>query len=69
MIPKENERDLADLPDIVRDGLEIIPVSLIDEVLAVALASLLQKAAGEGADIAATPLASDVGKSEDIVAH
>ena len=69
LIPKENERDLADLPDIVRDGLEIIPVSLIDEVLAVALASPLQKAAGEGADIAATPLASDVGKSEDIVAH
>jgi ATP-dependent Lon protease len=69
LIPKENERDLVDLPDIVRDGLEIIPVSLIDEVLAVALASPLQKAAVEGADIAATPLASDVGKSEDIVAH
>ena len=48
LIPKENERDLADLPDIVCDGLEIIPVSLIDEVLAVALASPLQKAAGEG---------------------
>ncbi len=41
---KGNERDLADLPDIVRDRPEIIPVSLIDEVLAVALASPLQKA-------------------------
>jgi len=69
LIPKENERDLADLPDIVRNGLEIIPVSLIEEVLAVALASPLKKVGGEGADIASAPLPSDVTKSEDIVAH
>ena len=37
LIPQENEKDLADIPDNVKDGLEIIPVSTMDEVLAKAL--------------------------------
>jgi len=39
LIPKDNEKDLADIPDIVKKGLEIIPVSNVDEVLERALAS------------------------------
>jgi ATP-dependent Lon protease len=38
-IPEENEKDLADIPANIRDGLEIIPVSHVDEVLALALTS------------------------------
>ena len=34
LIPAENEKDLADLPQNVKDGLTIIPVSHVDEVLA-----------------------------------
>ncbi|MBW8815913.1 MAG: endopeptidase La [Caulobacterales bacterium] len=37
LIPEENEKDLADIPDNVKSGLEIIPVSTMDEVLAKAL--------------------------------
>jgi ATP-dependent Lon protease len=36
-IPEENEKDIADLPDSVKDGLDIIPVSHVSEVLAQAL--------------------------------
>lgn len=39
LIPQENEKDLADIPDVIKDNLEIIPVSLVDEVLERALAS------------------------------
>ncbi len=41
LIPKENEKDLAEIPDNVKKGLEIIPVSTVDEVLAKALTRAL----------------------------
>jgi ATP-dependent Lon protease len=37
LIPTENEKDLADIPANVKEALEIIPVSTMDEVLAKAL--------------------------------
>jgi ATP-dependent Lon protease len=37
LIPKENEKDLVDLPANVKAGLEIIPVAQVDEVLKHAL--------------------------------
>ncbi|KPF81643.1 DNA-binding protein [alpha proteobacterium AAP38] len=37
LIPKDNEKDLAEIPDNVKKGLTIIPVSTVDEVLAQAL--------------------------------
>jgi ATP-dependent Lon protease len=37
LIPEENEKDLADIPDNVKDALEIVPCSSIDQVLDVAL--------------------------------
>ena len=37
LIPKENERDSPEIPDNVKKGLEIVPVSTVDEVLARAL--------------------------------
>ena len=39
LIPKENEKDLRDLPESVLDGLEIIAVGHVSEVLKVALTS------------------------------
>ncbi|PZU46748.1 MAG: endopeptidase La [Sphingomonas sp.] len=38
LIPAENEKDLEDVPANVREGLTIIPVSHVDEVLKVAFA-------------------------------
>ena len=41
LIPKENEKDLADIPDNVKSGLKIIPVAMVDEALKHALAKPL----------------------------
>ncbi|NVJ51990.1 MAG: endopeptidase La [Gammaproteobacteria bacterium] len=38
LIPRDNRRDLEEIPDNIKGDLEIIPVQWIDEVLAVALA-------------------------------
>ena len=37
IIPKENEKDLAEVPDNVKSGLKIVPVASMGEVLKVAL--------------------------------
>jgi ATP-dependent Lon protease len=42
LIPAENEKDLVDLPSTVTEGLEIIPVDHVDQVLARALVEPLQ---------------------------
>jgi len=41
LIPAENEKDLADIPDNVKRGLKIVPVNTADEVLLHALADRL----------------------------
>jgi ATP-dependent Lon protease len=40
LIPEENAKDLADIPASVKNGLEIVPVSRMDEVLKHALVRL-----------------------------
>jgi ATP-dependent Lon protease len=39
LIPAENEKDLVEIPAAIRDGLEIVPLSHVDEVLVHALAT------------------------------
>jgi ATP-dependent Lon protease len=41
LIPKDNEKDLAEIPDNVKRGLKIIPVKTVDELLGQALAAPL----------------------------
>jgi len=40
MIPKENEKDLSEIPNNIKQKLEIIPVQWIDEVLQIALVKM-----------------------------
>ena len=40
LIPEENEKDLAEIPDNVKEGLDIIPVTHVREVLERALVSM-----------------------------
>jgi ATP-dependent Lon protease len=47
LIPEENVKDLAEMPDNVKNHLEIIPVKWIDQVLAVALEKVPQPLAEE----------------------
>jgi len=37
LIPKDNEKDLAEIPDNAKAALTIIPVAMVDEVLSNAL--------------------------------
>jgi len=39
LIPIDNEKDLAEIPDNVKSALKIIPVATVDEVLSAALVS------------------------------
>ena len=43
LIPEENAKDLAEIPENVKSALEIIPVSTVDEVLSHALTTKIKK--------------------------
>jgi ATP-dependent Lon protease len=70
LIPQENEKDLEDVPQSVKDGLKIIPVSTVDEVLSHALAGPLTPIEWTEADAAAAAAASS-GKPdvEPVITH
>ncbi|MFN3434205.1 MAG: endopeptidase La [Sphingomonas sp.] len=56
LIPQENEKDLADIPQNIKDGLTIVPVSHVDEVLKLALTEPLEAIDWTDADeLAALP--------------
>ncbi len=62
LIPEENRKDLAEIPANITDGLEIIPVSHVDEVLARALtAPLVAIDWTEQDDIASQPASVNPG--------
>ena len=42
LIPQENEKDLVEIPQNIRDGLQIVPVEHVDEVLRLALTESLE---------------------------
>ena len=47
LIPKENEKDLRDIPENIKADLKVIPVQWIDEVLDIALESQPEGTVGE----------------------
>ena len=56
LIPQENEKDLADIPQNIKDGLTIVPVTHVDEVLRLALTAPLEAIEWTDADeLAALP--------------
>ena len=59
LIPKENEKDLVEIPRNIRDGLTIVPVAHVDEVLKLALTRPLESIVWTEADeLAALPPAT-----------
>jgi ATP-dependent Lon protease len=52
LIPEANVKDLADIPDDVKNALEIRPVRWIDEVLELALEKMPDAQAGEASELA-----------------
>src|SRR5579859_3903627 len=68
LIPTENEKDLADIPDNVKSEMTIIPVSTMDEVLAQALTR--QPVAIEWSEADAPPVSiADESDVESVLTH
>ncbi|MDF1853860.1 endopeptidase La [Pseudooceanicola sp.] len=70
-IPEENEKDLAEIPDNVKEGLTIIPVSHVSEVLKQALIRQPEPVDWdeEAEEAAAVALTKGAGASPEAVAH
>jgi ATP-dependent Lon protease len=70
LIPQENEKDLAEIPSNIREGLEIVPVSHVDEVLARALVSKPEAITWtEEDDLAAQPTGSAGREGDPALRH
>ena len=69
LIPKDNAKDLRDIPDNVKQGLEIIPVETVAEVLKVALVRAPEPITWDEEQIdKAVPAPADV-ETDEIRAH
>jgi ATP-dependent Lon protease len=68
LIPEENVKDLTEIPDNVKNSIEIIPVRWIDKVLELALETTPKPLLEEEVAIAkdATPPKTE---SEDVIKH
>ena len=70
LIPADNEKDLAEIPDNVTKGLKIIPVARVEEVLEHALVEPLTPIEWEEGEIDATVAsASDDGDVNGVITH
>jgi ATP-dependent Lon protease len=67
LIPEENVKDLAEIPDNIKNKLEIIPVRWIDQVLEHALESKPVPLPDE--PVAAAPAAPEASASSNVVTH
>ena len=65
IIPEENAKDLQEIPENVKNGLEIVPVKWIDQVLQIALVRqpvpLTEEEAAAAPAAAAVPATEAVG--------
>jgi ATP-dependent Lon protease len=66
LIPEQNVKDLADIPDNVKNKLEIVPVRWIDKVLEVALERLPTPLTEEQATVE-TAVAQPAGQTDTTV--
>jgi ATP-dependent Lon protease len=74
LIPQDNEKDLAEIPDNVKRGLKVVPVSSVDDVLSNALVSTLVplewvEEAEEAEEVQEVPAADAEEEREGIVTH
>jgi ATP-dependent Lon protease len=66
LIPSENEKDLAEIPDNVKRGLEIVPAATVDEVLKRALAGPLTPIEWIEPAEPSTPVGAEKSGDEDV---
>ena len=66
LIPEENVKDLQEIPENVKNGLEIVPVRWIDKVLEISLVKMPTPLPDEVPAVAAATTADAVAKAEAI---
>ncbi len=69
IIPEENAKDLAEIPDNVKNGLEIIPVSRMEEVVNIALTKPLTAITWDEEQAKASDVKRDGDASTNLTAH
>ena len=70
LIPKDNEKDLAEIPDNARRGLDIIPCSTIDEILSLALVGKMTPIDWvEPSEVEAARSAQEKGERGGVITH
>ncbi|MBM1172742.1 endopeptidase La [Microvirga arabica] len=69
LIPEENAKDLADIPASVKNGLEIVPVSMMDQVLQHALVRTPEPIEWDEASVLKGPKPAVEDDSAGVVAH
>ncbi len=71
LIPKENEKDLAEIPDNVKKAITIVPVTTVDEVLEHALSAPLVPIEWTEEDQSAADVAAETeaGTTDTMVTH
>ncbi|MGO4386317.1 endopeptidase La [Microvirga sp. 2YAF29] len=69
LIPEENAKDLVDIPASVKNGLEIVPVSMMDQVLQHALVRMPVPIEWDEASILKSPKPAVEDDAAGVVAH
>jgi ATP-dependent Lon protease len=69
LIPEDNAKDLADIPENVKSGMEIIPVGRMEEVLRNALIRMPEPIEWEEPKPPAQPVAGDDEAASGLTAH
>jgi ATP-dependent Lon protease len=66
LIPEENVKDLQEIPENVKNGLEIVPVRWIDKVLEIALEKMPTPLPDEVPAAASAPVVEAATKTEAV---
>ncbi len=69
LIPEENVKDLAEIPDTVKNALEIVPVRWIDKVLELALEHAPEPLPEDEAKAAPVTPTADASGKQDVIKH
>jgi ATP-dependent Lon protease len=69
LIPKDNEKDLEEIPDNVKKGLEIVPVATVDEVIRHALVTVPEPIEWSGEEAAPAPQSPPAVPAGEVVTH
>jgi ATP-dependent Lon protease len=67
LIPQENVKDLTEIPDTIKNKIEIVPVKWIDKVLELALEHAPQPLSDDASEVSPTPAAATPGSG--LIAH